>query len=70
MIKEDNKIKFTVRLEPKTKDQLELMAVVKRMSLNEFISQLIYNEFRKENVQKEINQFYSSLKEWFFTFFL
>ena len=70
MTKEDDKIKFTVRLEPKTKDQLELMAVVKRLSLNEFISQLIYNEFRKENVQKEIDQFYSSLKEWFFTFFL
>ncbi len=70
MTKEDNKIKFTVRLEPKTKDQLELMAVVKRMSLNEFITQLIYNEFRKENVQNEIDQFYSSLKEWFFTFFL
>ena len=63
MTNEDEKIKFTVRLEEKTKDQLELMAVVKRMSLNEFINQLILNEFRKEDVQKEIYQFYSRLKE-------
>ena len=52
---------ITIRLEPKTKDKLNLICAVKDITINEFISQLIYDEFRKDKVQSEIKKHFDEL---------
>ena len=52
---------ITIRLEPKIKDKLNLICAVKDITINEFISQLIYDEFRKDKVQSEIKKHFDEL---------
>lgn len=59
----NEKKSITIRLEPKIRDKLNLICAVKNITINEYINQLISNEFRKNEMQSEIKKHFEELNK-------